>query len=125
MERKAIFLGDSITEGVGVSDESKTYWSLVGKALNLQVKHYGVSGTRIAPQLVEINKDWSESFIDRAKIMDKDADIVCVFGGTNDYGHGDLPIGKLGDTLPVTFYRALHTLFTYLYQTYPDSYIFL
>ncbi len=73
MERKAIFLGDSITEGVGVSDESKTYWSLVGKALNLQVKYYGVSGTRIAPQLVEINKDWSESFIDRAKIMDKDA----------------------------------------------------
>lgn len=28
----------------------------------------------------------------RADEMDDDADIVIVFGGTNDYGHGDAPM---------------------------------
>ena len=80
----------------------------------LDVKGYGVSGTRIAVQKKEINEAWNENFIERAKRMDKNADIVCVFGGTNDYGHGDAPIGNIGDDNPATFYGALNTLFRYL-----------
>lgn len=124
-KKKAVFLGDSITEGVGVSNIQNVYWNLVGKYLDLDVKGYGVSGTRIAVQKKEINEAWNENFIERAKRMDKDANIVCVFGGTNDYGHGDAPIGNIDDDNPATFYGALNTLFRYLYEVYPYAYIFV
>ena len=124
-KKKAIFLGDSITEGVGVSNMQNVYWKLLGKTLDLDVKGYGVSGTRIAEQNKEVNEAWSENFIERAKRMDKDADIVCVFGGTNDYGHGDASIGNIDDDNPTTFYGALNTLFAYLCEVYSDSYIFV
>ena len=124
-KKKAIFLGDSITEGVGVSDEKNVYWRLVGDALGFEVEGYGVGGTRIAMQKQEINAGFSETFVERAKRMDKKADIVCVFGGTNDYGHGDAPIGNIDDESPSTFYGALNTLFSYLCEVYLDSYIFV
>ena len=47
------------------------------------------------------------------------------FRGTNDYGHGDGPIGNIGDDNPATFYGALNTLFRYLYEVYPNAYIFV
>ena len=124
-KKKAIFLGDSITEGVGVSNIKNVYWHLVGESLGLDVEGYGVSGTRIAAQKKEINVAHRENFIERAQRMDKNADIVCVFGGTNDYGHGDAPIGNIDDETPDTFYGALNTLFSYLCEIYSDSYIFV
>ena len=53
--------------------------------------------------------------------MDSDADIVVVFGGTNDFGHGDAPIGAMTDRTPDTFYGALHTLYTKLLEKFPES----
>ena len=50
--------------------------------------------------------------------MDKDADLIVVFGGTNDFGHGDAPIGTFEDRTQDTFYGACHELFTYLINTY-------
>ena len=52
--------------------------------------------------------------------MDNDADIVVVFGGTNDFGHGDAPLGTMNDRTPYTFYGALHCLYTALTEKYPD-----
>ena len=53
--------------------------------------------------------------------MDLDADLIVVFGGTNDYGHGDAPIGCFEDRTPDTFYGACHTLMTSLIDRYPDA----
>ena len=50
----------------------------------------------------------------------RDADIVVVFGGTNDFGHGDAPLGTMSDRTPYTFYGALHCLYTALTEKYPD-----
>ena len=50
--------------------------------------------------------------------MAKDADAVVVFGGTNDFGHGDAPLGTMSDRTPDTFYGALHTLYTSLLEIY-------
>ena len=50
--------------------------------------------------------------------MDDDADIVVVFGGTNDYGHGDAGIGNFSDRTPETFYGACHYLFSGLIKKY-------
>jgi lysophospholipase L1-like esterase len=50
--------------------------------------------------------------------MDDDADLVVVFGGTNDYGHGNAPIGDFFDRTPETFYGACHYLFRGLIRKY-------
>lgn len=53
----------------------------------------------------------------RADEMDDDADIVIVFGGTNDYGHGDAPMEDF-DRTPETFYGAYHYLYSGLIKKY-------
>lgn len=50
--------------------------------------------------------------------MDDDADIVVVFGGTNDFGHGDAPLGDFKDRENTTFYGACHVLFRKLIEKY-------
>ena len=120
--KKIVFLGDSITQGVGVSDISKTYWKKFEENDGAFVKGFGISGTRIAKQQKEYNKEYDEnSFITRVGIMDEDADIVVVFGGTNDYGHGDAAMGNMEDRTDDTFYGALHNLYTELINKYPYS----
>ena len=117
------FLGDSITEGVGASSKDTVYHAVLAKEAGLsQVNNYGISGTRFAIQkgtekrpkdnYVDIN-----SFCERFDKMD-DADVVVVFGGTNDYGHGDAPLGSFEDRTPDTFYGACHYLFSGLVKKY-------
>ena len=53
--------------------------------------------------------------------MDDDADIIVVFGGTNDYGHGDAPFGSFSDRTPDTFCGAVHYLFRGLIEKYPTK----
>ncbi len=117
------FLGDSITEGVGVSSPEKLYHQLLKKDAKLkEARNYGISATRYALQkgtearpkddFIDVN-----SFCERFNKME-DADAVVVFGGTNDYGHGDAPIGTFADRTPETFYGACHCLYRGLIQKY-------
>ena len=48
--KKVAFLGDSITEGVGVSSHASLYWQRIAQETGAQCFGYGISGTRIAPQ---------------------------------------------------------------------------
>ena len=117
---KINFLGDSITEGVGASGADKVYHALIKKDVGLtEARNYGISGTRFAIQK-NITDAWVDknSFCERYTTMDDDADIVMVFGGTNDYGHGDAPLGTFDDRTPDSFYGACHTLFSGLIRKY-------
>ena len=108
---KLLFLGDSITEGVGASSMENNYVSQVGKSLNCEVVNYGVSGTRIGRQtFIYESSLWNYDFRLRAEIMTEDADRVFVFGGTNDYGHGRLALGEVGERIPHTFCYELRLL---------------
>lgn len=121
---KINFLGDSITEGAAASSIEKTYVYLVGKMLNAEVRNYGVSGTRFARQYIpSLEPRFDLDFCMRAKEMNDDADYVFVFGGTNDYGHGDAPIGKLGDKTKDTFYGAIDELVNILLKKYKKEQI--
>ena len=102
------FLGDSITEGYCASSLSKGFVSIVGEKIHAKVNNYGIAATRIAKQS-SVYDDQS-FFGARVKDMDKNADMVIVFGGTNDYGHGDAPVGDIGDTSPDTFYGGMNYL---------------
>lgn len=114
MEQKSLIidlLGDSITEGAGASSPDKSYPALLGELAKAKINNYGVSGTRIARQRVlDQAGDPDEDFILRARWMEKTADFLFVYGGTNDFGHGDAPLGKLGDMTPFTFYGAMAML---------------
>ena len=118
------FLGDSITQGVGTSDTEKRFSDIIARDTGAICNNYGISGTRIARQKVpsaDINED--KDFCSRIAEMDCNADIIIVFGGTNDFGHGDAQIGKMSDRTPYTFYGALHTLYTELAEKYPGKQI--
>lgn len=112
-------LGDSLTEGVGARSEDKTYPAVLAKLTGAKVNNYGKSGSRITD--VEDKYNHVASFIDRMYSMDRSADLVIVFGGTNDFWYGDCPIGKRTDTSPETFYGALNTMMKYLLGAYPNA----
>lgn len=119
--KKIAFLGDSITEGCGTSSLEHTFWNVLGQKTGAQVFGYGIGGTRIAPQRVPSDPRADQDFISRVDGMITDADVVVVFGGTNDFGHGDAPFGTRGDQTSETFCGALHVLFTKLYERYPAA----
>lgn len=116
---KINFLGDSITEGAGTSSHDKMFTMLIEREYGAICQNYGIGGTRIARQKTPTEEKWDRDFISRVPEMDNDADIVVVFGGTNDFGHGDAPIGTMSDRTPYTFYGALHCLYTALIEKYP------
>ena len=113
------FLGDSITEGLGASDHANGYVGRLEKMFGLQkANNYGKSGTRIARQQVVTEASTDEDFCMRLEQMDESADAVVVFGGTNDYGHGEAPLGVPTDRTPDTFYGACHYLMNELLTRY-------
>ncbi len=119
------FLGDSITYGHGTSSPDKRFTNLLKERLQLAAaNNYGISGTRIAVQhKPSTEPTWDLDFCSRASQMEPDADVIVVFGGTNDFGHGDAPIGCMSDRTPDTFYGACHTLMQTLISRYPEAVI--
>ena len=129
--KKINFLGDSITQGIGASDETHIYHQVLKARAGLaEARNYGISGTRIARQSsvteellnnLEAISSQEWDFCRRADDMELDADAVVVFGGTNDYGHGDALFGTFDDRTEWTFYGACHVLFRKLIEMYPGK----
>ena len=69
--------------------------------------------------------DYSDrSFCYRMNLLvtgDEIADLILVFGGTNDYGNGQAPLGTVDDTSIFTFYGAVRTLCVELIKRYPSA----
>lgn len=120
---KVNFLGDSITEGAGVADiPNCRYDNRLAAMCDLTVNSYGISGTRLAHQVHPSEKPrYDLCFCGRAYDMDLSADMVIVYGGVNDYIHGDAPFGQLGDTTPATFCGGVYFLMNFLRETYGDK----
>ncbi len=118
------FLGDSITEGCRVSASDKVFHQLIGQQYGMQhCYNYGVGGTRIARQVVpnKVSTHHDLTFELRAEIMDRRADAVVVFGGTNDFGHGDAPFGTSDSEDIYTFCGAVNSLINTLTTDFPDA----
>ena len=118
---KVNFLGDSITEGHGVTDRANCRFDnrLAVMCGLSQVNNYGIGGTRLAHQRVPSEKPrYDVCFCGRAYDMDTTADMVIVYGGVNDYIHGDAPFGQMGDTTPATYCGGVYFLMNYLREVY-------
>lgn len=120
--KKINFLGDSITEGCCATDNFG-YVEIMGEIYGLAAaRNYGIGGTRIARQRVPSEKAKHDlDFCGRFREMDPDADLIFVFGGTNDHGHGDAPMGTEADRTPDTFIGACHYLFGGLKEVFPNA----
>lgn len=117
--KKIYFLGDSITEGAGSDGPETTYVTQVEKLTGLYCVNYGLGGTCIAKNRARF--DWvtyNKDFVSRSIDMGNDPDYVFVFGGTNDYGHGDAPFGGIDNDDPYTFYGGLNVLISNLISRY-------
>ena len=148
--KKINFLGDSITFGFGLmhlpelpedfdislippeenpllntdpDDLEGSFVNILRKECRLKAaRNYGICGSRIARQYDDGTPDlFPDTFIMRADRMDPDADVVVVFGGTNDFGHGNAPLGTFDDRDDGTFYGALHVLYRKLIEKYPKA----
>jgi len=123
---KFTFLGDSITDGYGVSVPEKVYHQLIKEHYGLaEAYNYGVSGTRIARQ-TNLTTERPKNDLDfqlREQVMCRSVDAVVVFGGTNDYGHGDSTFGNVNsdDEDIYTFCGAVNQLISALKRDYPKA----
>lgn len=126
--KKINFLGDSITEGHGTSSEAAAFHQVLKVNAGLtEARNYGIGGTRIARQSTWAaegeNQRHDLDFQMRAPEMDPDCDAIVVFGGTNDFGHGDAPLGDFNSRDPYTFYGGCHLLMQELLELFPDKLI--
>lgn len=121
--KKINFLGDSITEGCCATYPEWGYVDVLKHKLGLaEARNYGIGGTRIARQRIPSEEaKFDRDFCSRVSEMDADADVVVVFGGTNDHGHGDAPLGTDADRTPDTFCGACHVLFSSLLARFPHA----
>lgn len=112
--KKINCLGDSITEGVNTS---KPYheWLYDMNGFS-KVNNYGIRSTCIST-----GED--NNFIKRYPFMDKDADVISVLGGTNDWGHSH-KLGNISSRDTDTFYGALKVLCDGLINRYLTKTIF-
>ena len=119
---KVLFLGDSITEGAGASSLSKRFTDVFAQKTGVQIQNYGIGGTRIARKhLKSPNPRVDDCFLDRLERMDGEADLVVIFGGTNDFGHGDAPLGEPDSEDEYTFYGAMRHLLQRAIEKYPEA----
>ena len=113
--RSAIFVGDSITAGVGTE---KIYYEYLDECLELSsVTPMGVSGSCISAF-----SDYGQSnqpLINRYENIPS-ADLIVVFMGTNDYGH-ETPLGSEQDTEDKSFYGALNVIIPALVEKHQSS----
>ncbi|MBP3315630.1 MAG: SGNH/GDSL hydrolase family protein [Clostridia bacterium] len=119
------FLGDSITEGVGVYDQNNRYDNIVHRRLELAAHYnYGIGGTRLAHQSAPSETPrYDLCFCGRAYLLEKSADLIVVYGGVNDYIHGDAYFGKMEDRTPDTFCGAVYFLMNFLKTNYEGKQI--
>lgn len=141
-DKKVCFLGDSITDGVGVTKET-VYWSLLGKNIGIKPYGYGHNGSKFFGLLNQ-----AEAMFEQHK---SDVDAIFLFAGTNDF-YGNIPLGDwfveskktVSKTLKndgtdiseirkhrefnfdtKTFKGSINSVLSYLKTNYPDKQIIL
>ena len=126
--KRVAFLGDSITEGSGVANIAACrYDNRIAKEFELEKTfNYGIGGTRIAHQCRPSEKPrYDLCFCGRAYNIDRSADLIVVYGGVNDYIHGDAYFGSMEDRTPETFCGAVYFLMTLLKEEYGKPVVFM
>ena len=100
--KKITILGDSISTG--------GYTGTLANMTGATLQNLSVSGKLLAGGLTSM-----------VTSVDKDADLIIVFGGTNDYWHKNVNIGASDSTDSRTFNGALRYILNYLRENNPNA----
>jgi len=116
--KSAVFLGDSITMGYGLDNQSDRFSTVFCKKFGLIEKNYGITGTLMARS--GTSKTNGSAYIDRFSFME-DGDLVVVFGGTNDYFWADYPMETTNDDENRSYESAVKSLCDGIKSKYPTQ----
>lgn len=108
-EKTMSVMGDSISNGfVSGKDQievEKRYYGIAASKHNMIIGNCStINGTTISS-----TGNSSDTFISRVDMLDENADLIIIAGGTNDYALGT-PLGSLNDKQDTSFYGALYVL---------------
>lgn len=101
-----VVFGDSITQGVGSSNESTmSYPSQIARMYGINIINKGITGASwqkdgVYDDICVLTQIANTDFTD--------VDYVTIFAGTNDWGRDTLPIGTPTDTFENTLYGAIN-----------------
>lgn len=118
---RAVFLGDSITQGIGCGGSSAAYPALVSARLRLRE---GVNAGLCSSCVGLCRETAVPSFLERLDALPTDAELVTVLGGSNDYFRG-IPLGKRGDSSAYTFFGAYAQMIGRLKDRFPRAALLL
>ena len=106
-------IGDSITQGTNTTD-GYMYMKYVAENKGCNYVNYGIAGTRLATSSddTSLNNNAMSVRIDN---YDENADIITIFGGTND---PESTLGTFNDRTTDTVYGALHHICNILVTKY-------
>lgn len=113
--KKIVFLGDSIT--VGFVDQP--FANLVAENMGMTLVNLAVSGSHVTYETGETVKS---IYATRGDIP-TDADLICIAGGTNDFGHNK-PMGSATSTSFYDFYGAYKIMIDWIQQNRPNATLF-
>ena len=114
--KKIIAIGDSMVQGHTISKD-KGWLAKIADRNNMTYVNYGINGTFMTNKLYN---NTYKGVVERYVDMDKDADYVIVFAGTNDAGT-NVTIGENNSTNPAEFKGALNIICKGLLTTYPTA----
>ena len=116
-DKSAVFVGDSITYGTGTTD-GNIYWQILSEKCHLK----NVVGAGVAGSCMSITSNYGSANSPIASRWNSipQKDIICIFAGTNDYGH-DTPMGTISDATDISFYGALNVIIQGLVNKFPSS----
>lgn len=111
--KTAVFVGDSITFGLGLQKGEKTYWKILKDTLGFScVIGCGVSGSCVSNKsLFSVEPP---NLIQRLKDIPS-GDITLLLMGVNDYNF-DTPIGEISQEEDVSYYGAWNVVLKQLTQ---------
>lgn len=119
--KKIACLGDSITEGVNANGwQWHRYidqWCK-NNGIETTVVNLGIGGTSVCTS--SYVTDTLQPFVNRLDTIPTDADVVVVFGGTNDWGN-NATLGTIDDTGTSTFYGAYKHILEWLAINRPNA----
>lgn len=121
-DKTAVFVGDSITAGRGLEDESNKYWLKVADALKFSsVQGFGISGSCVS---TASTRGTQYSPLTTRLDTIPEADLIFILMGINDFCC-DTPLGTPDSKEDTSFYGGWSVTLTYLKEKYPDSKIIL
>ena len=119
--KKIACLGDSITEGAQAGGwQWHRYIDSWCKSngINSIVTNLGVGGTSVCTS--SYVSDRLKPFVNRLDTIPADADVVVIFGGTNDWGNSAI-LGNISDTGTSSFYGAYKYILEWLAINRPNA----